>query len=139
MNNINVTITLSEDDRTALGGLFVAIRELTEKLDAITGNTTTAEDAPVPGQVELPAENEAPVDTIPTEEEKPVEAKSEPAEAIDVDKLRAEVQSLVVRLSAAGKKEQVRGIVLAYGNTNVSTVPEDKLTEVKEKLTALEG
>jgi hypothetical protein len=138
MSNINVTITLSEDDRTTLGGLFVAIQQLTEALNGSTVSKNTEEPV-TPSQSEAPSEETTPVDTIPAEEEKPVEAKSEPAEAIDVDKLRAEVQSLVVKMSAAGKKAQVRDIVLAYGNTNVSTVPEDKLTEVKEKLTALEG
>ena len=113
MNNINVTITLSEDDRTALGGMFVAIRDLTDALNRCTISTATAEEPTAVEQSEAPAENETPVDTIPAEEEKPAEAKSEPPEAIDVDKLRAEVQSLVVRLSAAGKKAQVRDIVLA--------------------------
>ena len=51
----------------------------------------------------------------------------------------ADIQKKVVALSAAGKKTEVRDAVLAYGNVNVSGIPADKLTEVWDKLTALEG
>lgn len=74
-------------------------------------------------------------DTTP--EEKPAEAqetaKTEPTVT------RADIQKKVVALSAAGKKAAVKQIVTAYENTKVSDIPEDKLGEVWQKLTALEG
>ena len=89
-------------------------------------------------QGQAPAEEAQPtVDTTP--EEKPAEAqetaKTEP-EQPTVD--RADIQKKVVELSAAGKKADVKKIVTDYA-TKVSDIPEDKLAEVWQKLTKLEG
>ena len=51
---------------------------------------------------------------------------------------KADLSQLVVRLSAAGLKAQVREIITAYAD-RVSNIPEDKYAEVMAKLTALEG
>lgn len=51
---------------------------------------------------------------------------------------KADLSQLVVRLSAAGLKAQVREIITAYAD-RVSNIPEDKYAEVMSKLTALEG
>lgn len=80
------------------------------------------------------AEDNGKVNTQP-EEEKPTAA----TEANDAPVVKREdVQSLVVKLSAAGKKDAVKEIVTAYA-PRVSGIPEDKLAEVWDKLTALEG
>lgn len=50
----------------------------------------------------------------------------------------ADVQKKVVDLSTAGKKDAVKAVIQAYA-PRVSAIPEDKLAEVLEKLTALEG
>lgn len=50
----------------------------------------------------------------------------------------ADVQKKVVDLSTAGQKDAVKAIIQAYA-PRVSAIPEDKLVEVLEKLTALEG
>lgn len=74
------------------------------------------------------------------EEEQLPEAAPEPQPEPEQPKVdRADIQKKVVALSGAGKKAEVRDIVLAYGNTKVSDIPEDKLAEVMEKLTALGG
>lgn len=84
------------------------------------------------------------------EEEKPVEAQEtakaevfpipewapEPPEPPAVG--RSDIQHKVVTLSAAGKKAQVREIVTEYA-PRVSAIPEDKLVEVWQRLTELEG
>lgn len=147
-----ITIELCAEDRARLDRLQALLDRLASK-GVLTITTEAPEPAPaeeqIPGQMsfienhteapaEAPAEEPVEADTIPAEEEKPAEVKSEPAEAIDFDKVRAEVQSLVVRLSASGKKEQARVIVQAYAS-RVSAIPEDKLIEAKDKLTALEG
>ena len=51
---------------------------------------------------------------------------------------KADLSQLVVRLSAAGLKAQVREIITAYAD-RVSNIPEDKYAEVMAKLTTLEG
>jgi hypothetical protein len=71
----------------------------------------------------------------PSEEETPTAA----TEANDAPPVKREdVQKKVVELSAAGKKDAVKAVVTAYAK-NVSGIPEDKLAEVLDKLTALEG
>ena len=50
----------------------------------------------------------------------------------------SDIQQKVVTLSAAGKKAQVRDLITAYAN-RVSAIPEDKVGEVWQKLTELEG
>lgn len=50
----------------------------------------------------------------------------------------ADVQKKVVDLSTAGQKDAVKAVIQAYA-PRVSAIPEDKLAEVLEKLTALEG
>lgn len=49
-----------------------------------------------------------------------------------------DVRRKSVELTAAGKKAQVRKIVKSYAET-LSGLPEDKYTEVMDRLTALEG
>lgn len=50
----------------------------------------------------------------------------------------ADIQKVVVRLAAAGKKAEVREIVKGYAD-RVSAIPEDKRAEVLARLSALEG
>jgi hypothetical protein len=49
-----------------------------------------------------------------------------------------DIQKVVVRLAAAGKKAEVREIVKGYAD-RVSAIPEDKRAEVLARLSALEG
>lgn len=75
----------------------------------------------------------------PEEEEipgpvKPVETPAPEKPAVKL----ADVQKKVVDLSTAGQKDAVKAVIQAYA-PRVSAIPEDKLAEVLEKLTALEG
>jgi DNA replication initiation complex subunit (GINS family) len=141
-----IIIELCKEDRDRLDGILAALKErpnctacvervieafnhlATEKApDAPqTTETDTAEPVTLP-EVETPTEApetaDAPV-AEPTEEREPVK--------------REDVQRKVVELSSAGKKAEVRDIVKAYAD-KVSAIPEDKLAEVFDKLTALEG
>ena len=139
-----ITIELCAEDRARLDRLAEAL-ERRHDCDACTKGivdyvahvTRSGAEATTENHTEAPAEKPAEPDTIPAEEEKPVEVKSEPAaEAPKVE--RSDIQKKVVELSQAGKKAEVRDIVKAYAD-KVSTIPEDKLAEVLEKLTALEG
>lgn len=63
----------------------------------------------------------------------PAEEPQEPGKTYS----QADLRQLVVKLSAAGKKAQVREIITAYA-AKVSDLPEDKYNEVGAKLAALE-
>jgi hypothetical protein len=140
-----ITINWSAEDRARIDKLIALLEDMPKHdcskcVDAAAKYaaklTTVAAAAPV-------EETQPTEDT--TEPEQPAEAPQEAAVEVQeeapaapaVD--RADIQKKVVALSSAGKKDEVRAIVLAYGNTKVSDIPEDKLGEVFEKLTALEG
>ena len=101
-----------------------------DKIIELLSNTPAQPEAATPAVVEPEKPAEAVQPEAPTEE--PVE---EPAPAKTYT--QSDVQQAVVRLSAAGKKAQVREIVKAYAE-RVSAIPADKYAEVMEKLTALE-
>ncbi len=146
-----ITINWSAEDRARIDKLIALLEDMPKHdcskcVDAAAKYaaklTTMAAAAPVEETqpTEDTAEPEKPilVDTATPEtytgvEEPIIEEPTAPA----VD--RADIQKKVVGLSSAGKKDEVRKIVLAYGNTKVSDIPEDKLDEVFKKLTALEG
>lgn len=129
-----ITIELCAEDRARLDKILAALegrpncttcaQQIVDYVSGATGHTEAAEakmaDIPEPY-------------TEPTPFEEPA-----PAEPVDFGKLRDDVRQKVVELSANGKKAQVRDIIKAYA-ANVTTLPDDKLSEVMAKLTALEG
>lgn len=132
-----ITIQLCQEDRDRLDKILEALT--TNVAGYVVGQLDrylAEKPAPAPAVVDAePVEEIQPTeDTTP--EEKPVEAeetaKAEPTVS------QADVQKKVVELSAAGKKDAVKQIVQAYA-PRVSAIPEDKLAEVWQKLTALEG
>lgn len=130
MNEIKVTFELCAEDR--------------KRLDDILEGLVRRYDSCVELMAQAPAKAEEPdcaapvtMDQVPehlqAEYEAPAPESQEEAPAVK----REDIQKLVVTLSAAGKKDQVREIVKAYAD-KVSTVPEDKLGEVFAKLSALQ-
>ena len=99
------------------------IIELLSKLDA------------APAAAPVKAETPSPAPAAPASA-----PASAPAPEVPAAKpcTKADLSQLVVRLSAAGLKAQVREIITAYAD-RVSNIPEDKYAEVMAKLTALEG
>ena len=83
-------------------------------------------------------EAEAPTPaTTPQKEETPEAEK--PAEPVTEKKVsQADVRALYVKLSASGKKEEAKAVILPI-STTISGIPDDKVQEVYEKLSALEG
>lgn len=129
MSNV-ITIELCAEDRA--------------RLDAILGALQAGPNCESCGKsaLDFVARHQNPEEAAPAEPEQPAEPEPEAApepqpEAVKVE--RSDIQKMVVSLSQAGKKDAVRSIVTAYNNTKVSDIPEDKLGEVFEKLTALEG
>ena len=122
-----IIIELCAEDRAR-------IDRLTEALEGRVPVLVTQEPLSAPG----PVEPEQPEIVQAQEEEAPAPAVEEPAAPEAPSVTKPDVQRKVVELSAAGKKAEVREIITAYA-TKVSDIPEDKTTEVWQKLTALEG
>lgn len=122
-----ITIELCAEDRARLDKLQATMEQLAAK-----GVPATVTEAPKsePTQEQLPEQVVIPEVVEP---EKAPEPQTE-APKVSVN----DVQRKVVELSQAGKKAEVRAIVKAYAD-KVSTIPEDKLAEVLQKLTALGG
>lgn len=143
-NTIKLTIVLSDEDRARLD----ALREAIEALAGAPRPEPELAKAPAPKQ-EAPAPQEpaAPAEDAPAPEKQPeaptlekqpepTPAPQEPEAAPEVT--TAELQSKVVQLVGAGKKDEARAIVQEYAKS-VSEVPADKRAEVFKRLSALEG
>jgi hypothetical protein len=77
------------------------------------------------------------VEVYTPEAESPTEAAETPKTEDKYKPSFEELQRKVLSLIAAGKKPEVKEIVKSYA-VKVSDIPEDKLAEAWERLTALE-
>lgn len=145
MSQMVVNVELCKEDRERLDKILTALQSLhceTCVQSALSYYQAGQTAEPVaPAQPAVPATPEAPAapaaDPEPVKAEEPAPAPApapEPAPA----HTKADIQRKVVELSAAGKKGKVREIVTAYA-AKVSAIPDDKVDEVWDKLTALEG
>lgn len=140
-----ITIELCPEDRERLDKILEALTShncaacaeantefvakfVADKLEPIQ---ETAQDA-----AGATAEEPAPVHTLEPEPATEVKepAKAAPEKAVQVE----DIKKKVVELTAAGKKAEARAIIMEYAD-RVSAIPADKLSEVWDKLTALEG
>lgn len=138
-----ITIELSAEDRARLDAILEALKpnngQIGGSIDPLVQTRSAVKEAPElpqkpteePSQPVTPRQEEKPTETAP---EPPADAPKQEAPKVG----RADVQRLVVELSAAGKKAEVKEIVMAYAD-RVSAIPEDKLAEVCEKLSKLGG
>ena len=108
----NITIEFCAEDRTRLDAIIAGLQ---------------AFGTPFPAPAVAPAAEPNP---------QPVVAEPDKEQPTAPPVTRADVRNAVVKLSAEGKKDEVRQIVKAYANS-VTDLPEDKLHEVMFKLTAL--
>lgn len=157
----NITIELCQEDRARLDRTYAALMRLVDLVTLQTNNTElddlrdklaeaikqndpaqAQKNAPEAAQAETPADIQpqqkvvtaAEIDALPEEDLPWGDAPAAPAVT------REQIQQKVVQLSVAAngaKKAKVREIVNAYAK-NVSGIPEDKFSEVWDKLTALE-
>jgi hypothetical protein len=145
-----IIFELCADDRARLDRIIEALENRPNcdrcVSDAITMTKTAVTEATAakaetkeetPTTITPPAEKPAETPTEHPLDEPPFEMNEPTApEALTVT--REDVRGKVVKLCAAGKKEEVKKVVTAYAEA-VKDIPEDKLAEVLEKLTALEG
>lgn len=136
MNNITMTVELCAEDRARLDKILEALAS-SRNCQACVDTITKYVAAEVGQHIKQPAEAHPVADPFPEPApapEAPVEPEPVKAEAPAVTS--ADVQRLVVQLSAAGKKDQVREIVNSYA-PRVSAIPEDKLVEAWDRLAEL--
>lgn len=126
-----ITIQLCQEDRDRLDRILAALERPAPKCENCADDVAEFV-ADQLQQAGLAPAQEPQVTEDTTPEEKTAEAKEEPTVT------RADIQKKVVALSATGKRDAVKAIVMAYAK-NVSGIPDDKLNEVWQKLTALEG
>lgn len=142
-----ITIEFCAEDRARIDRLAAALEAMqaghlqptepdpVQQALAKTLAKATATESPknAAGEAEAPT----PATTTPQEEETPKAEK--PAEPATENKVsQADVRALYVKLSASGKKEEAKAIILPISAT-ISGIPDDKVQEVYEKLIALEG
>lgn len=128
-----ITIELCAEDRARLDGILEALKSHSCKGCVETIACTIAQMTALVEPVEPISEAKEEPKAEPTPEpEQPAVKEDAPAVSL------SDIQQKVVTLSAAGKKAQVRDIITAYAS-RVSAIPEDKVGEVWQKLTELEG
>lgn len=138
MANI-ITIELCAEDRARLDRLTAALEQRATHTESITLDpiqqrlSATIEAA----ENVTEAKEEAPTPTTTLiEEETPTEEKNEAQEPTVT---KDQIQQKVIQLCAkADKKAKAREIVNSYA-PNISGIPEDKLAEAWDRLTALES
>lgn len=126
-----ITIELCQEDRERLDKILAALEAKSQpmQVNELTGAIEPAT------HIEPPEGFEEITEEAPAEAPQPEAADAPKNKGKSISK--ADVQSKVVQLSAAGKKAQVREIVQQYG-AKVSDIPENKYNAVWTKLMALE-
>lgn len=119
----HITIELCTEDRARLDRIANLLEQTLTK-------PTTA--APAKADEEKKAEPEE----LPAENKKPAEAATAPPTVSTVT--AEDIRAKFLQLAATDKKEQARMLIKLYAD-KISTIPEDKLAEVLEKLNELEG
>jgi len=137
MNKLTLTIELCAEDRARLDNILEALRgqagtPCKEAAEAVAPLKPIPQEAKTPEQ---PAEDKP--EPTPAEQPAPEPEKAEEAPAAP-EVSAAEVQSKVVQLVSAGKKEEVKAIVMEYAKC-VGEIPAEKRAEVMSRLNALEG
>ena len=142
MNEIKVITELCAEDRARIDKLTAALEGFTAGLTTVgtpyaVNNVRNVTEAAEPEKVETPTEPES----VPAEVGAPTEPEA-PADEPEVKEVpehtQAELQQKVISLVSSGKKDEVKAIVEQYA-PRVSAIPAEKINEVWNKLTALEG
>ena len=146
MNEIKIITELCAEDRARLDRLAAALEKL-QPLEPV--NTNIDPELIAKAQTLLdeahgdqePVTFEVPVET-PAEPESVPEEAGAPDDEPDVKEVpehtQAELQQKVISLVSGGKKDEVTKIIRQYA-LRVSAIPAEKINEVWDKLTALEG
>jgi hypothetical protein len=138
MNEIKIITELCAEDRARIDRLTAAMERMADDMEppviALAGTPFETEPKVTePEKVETPE---------PVIEETPVAEVGAPDDEPDVKEVpehtKAELQQKVISLVTAGKKDEVKAIIEQYAE-RVSAIPDEKINEVWDKLTKLEG
>jgi hypothetical protein len=132
MNEINVTVNLSTEDRKRLDAILDALTASRNcERCASTVANAISDFAGAPGTAQKPAEP-APASQEAKAPEQPKPAQPKPQKEVTL----SEIQALTAQAIAAGKKAQAREIITRYADS-ISGLPKSCLAEVQEQLIAL--
>ena len=132
MNEINVTVNLSTEDRKRLDAILDALTASRNcERCASTVANAISDFAGAPGAAQKPAEP-APAAQEAKAPEQPKPAQSKPQKEVTL----SEIQALTAQAIAAGKKARAREIITRYADS-ISGLPKSCLAEVQEQLIAL--
>lgn len=134
MANI-ITIELCAEDRARLDRLTDFLEKRIAQVDELYGKELPSRTEKETTE-EKTAETTQPEQTPDPEANPATEPSNEPAKAKPVT--IEDIRGKVLKLTGAGKKDEVRAIIHQYA-TKVPDIPEDKRAEVLKKLTKLEG
>lgn len=131
-----ITIELCAEDRERLDKLTAALEKRVNQETTITLDPIQQRQAVETTETPTMAEDETPAPTTPPPaEETPTEAENEPQKpTITKEQIKQKVNQLC---ASSADKMMVREIIFTYARS-ISDLPEDKLGEVWDKLTALE-
>lgn len=133
MNEIKITTELCAEDRARIDKLTAALEGFT------AGLTTVGTPFPAAPEVKEPEKVETPVEPETAPEPVAEEAPADEPEVKEVpEHTQAELQQKVISLVSSGKKDEVKAVIEQYA-PRVSAIPAEKINEVWDKLTALEG
>jgi len=129
-----ITIELCAEDRARLDNILETLKSMATvpcvTVGELAGNEQTTPETPAAPE---PVKAE-PVAQAPAAPEAPEPVGAETAPEVTA----AELQSKVVQLVSAGKKDATRAVIMEYAKS-VGEIPADKRAEVLERLNALEG
>lgn len=132
MNEINVTVNLSTEDRKRLDAILDALTASRNcERCASTVANAISDFAGAPGTAQKPAEP-APAAQEAKAPEQPKPSQPKPQKEVTL----SEIQALTAQAIAAGKKAQAREIITRYADS-ISGLPKSCLAEVQEQLIAL--
>ena len=132
----DITVKLCSEDRARLDNIIELLKGGTSchcSAPAVT-EPEAPKAAPVKAEPAKEAPKPAEPENLPPAPEKAKEAPKNEAPEVST----AELQSKVVQLVSAGKKEAARAIITEYA-ARVGEIPADKRSEVMARLKALEG
>ena len=129
-----ITIELCAEDRARLDGIIAGLTGLQCDMCAARIKADMQQKATQTAQEPQTAEKQESAPAAPEMPAAPATAqKAAPSVTV------ADLQAKVVELVNAGKKPDVLKVMKQYGAERVSLIPAEKLAEVMEQLTALEG
>lgn len=131
-NTINIILSISDEDRERIDALI-------GKLAPVKVDTYEEIDPEIPQEKPQEAPKAEPQEKSQPEPEKPTEA----AEPENYDVLApqftvADIRQKVMNLSSSGKRAEAKALVFEYAD-RITDIPAEKVDEVMERLTALEG